>query len=105
MKLNSYVLFVRAFGSPLRLQILEVLKKSPKSVTQICDELGVEQSKISHNLRCLVDCGFVKNKKEGRKRVYSLNKETVFPLMKIIDRHIDKYKDHLVACGVIKEVV
>lgn len=101
MKIDTYYLFVKAFGSPVRLQILELLKKSPKSVMQICDELDLEQSKASHNLRCLVDCGFVKNKREGRKKIYSLNRETVVPLFEIIDKHIDKHKEHLIKCGVI----
>jgi len=103
MKTNSYYLFVKAFGSPVRLQILELLKKSPKSVMQICDELKMEQSKVSHNLKCLVDCGFVKNKREGKKRIYSLNKKTVLPLFKIIDNHIAEYRKHLINCGVINE--
>ncbi len=103
MKSNSYLLFVKAFGSPIRLKILEQLKNSPKSVMQICSSLGFEQSKVSHNLRCLIDCGFVKNRRDGKKRIYSLNKETVVPLFKIIDKHISKNKEHLIECGVISE--
>ncbi len=102
MKLDSYYLFVKAFGSPVRLQILKLLEKSPKAVKEICEELNLEQSKVSHNLKCLSDCGFIKSRREGRKKIYYLNKEVVIPLFKIIDRHILKYKNHLAKCGIIK---
>jgi len=61
------------------------------SVTEICSRLNEEQSKISHNLRCLAECHFLDVKKDGKRRIYSLNKETIVPLMKLVSNHVVKY--------------
>jgi Predicted transcriptional regulators len=97
-----YKLFIKVFGSPVRLKILNSLKSSPKSVQEICKELNLEQSLVSHNLKCLLDCGFVNNKREGKRVIYSINESIVFPLFELIDKHIEKYKDKLISCGIIK---
>ncbi len=100
---KSYKLFVKAFSNRTRFEIIELLKNgNPKNVTEICKELGFEQSRVSHNLKCLIDCGFVEVKQDGKNRVYSLNKDTVYPMLELIDRHIKKYHKHLVKCGVLK---
>ncbi len=61
------------------------------SVTEICDALKEEQSKVSHNLRNLTECHFLDVRQEGKKRIYSLNKETIVPLMKLVEKHVEKY--------------
>jgi DNA-binding transcriptional ArsR family regulator len=71
--------------------ILELLQKGSRSVTEICNELNQEQSKISHNLKCLANCHFIDVEKKGKKRIYSLNQETMVPLMKLVDNHVKKY--------------
>ena len=76
------------------MRILEALMKKPLCVSEICQELGEEQSKISHNLKKLADCRFIEAKQAGKKRIYSLNKETIFPLMKLVDKHTKKYCCH-----------
>ncbi len=91
MKCFSYNKFFETIGCRTRLKILECLKKSPMSVTEICSCLEEEQSKISHNLRCLADCHFLDVKRRGKKRIYSLNKGTILPLMKLVDKHVKKY--------------
>lgn len=102
MKDLSYKFFFKAFANKTRFELIQALSKSPKNVTQLVKETGFEQSRISHNLKCLIDCGFVENKRDGKQVVYSLNNETVQPLLKLIDRHIEKYSRHLVKCGLVK---
>ena len=91
MKCNSYNTFFETIGSKIRLRIIELLHHKPMSVTEICKLLAEEQSKVSHNLKCLADCHFLDFKKEGKKRIYSLNKDTIVPLMKLVDKHVKKY--------------
>ena len=88
---KSYNLFFETIGNKTRLKILELLFERPMSVTEICKALNEEQSKISHNLKCLADCNFVDIKKEGKKRIYSLNKKTIIPLMKLVEKHVRCY--------------
>ena len=102
MKELSYKLFFKAFSNKTRFEIIDSLRKGPKSVSEIIKETSFEQSRISHNLKCLIDCGFVENNRNGKQVIYSLNKETVKPLLELIDKHIGKYSTHLKQCGVIK---
>ena len=91
MKCHAYNIFFETIGNKTRLKIIEALQKSPMSVTEICNAVKEEQSKISHNLKCLADCHFLDVKKQGKKRIYSLNKETIVPLMKLVTKHVAKY--------------
>lgn len=98
----SYKLFFKAFSNKTRFEIIKLLRKSPKHVSDICKELGFEQSRVSHNLKCLVDCGFVNNRYEGKNRVYSLDEKYIMPILKNIDAHIKHYNKRLRTCGVLK---
>lgn len=82
--------------------IIQLLKGGkPKSVGEICEALGFKQSRVSRNLKCLADCGFVTAEQNGKQRIYSLNKDTVYPMVTLIERHISKYQNHLKRCGVL----
>ncbi len=89
MKCPAYDLFFKTISQKGRIQILELLKNNPLSVSEIVSALGEEQSKISHNLKKLADCHIVEIKQEGKRRIYSLNKETIFPLMSLVEKHVN----------------
>jgi DNA-binding transcriptional ArsR family regulator len=61
------------------------------NVTEICEAIHEEQSNVSHNLKKLVECHFIEAEKKGKHRVYSLNKETIMPLMQLVGKHVTKY--------------
>lgn len=102
MKELSYKLFFKAFSNKTRFEIIGVLKRGPKNVSGIIKETGFEQSRISHNLKCLIACGFVENNRNGKQVTYHLNRETIKPLLELVDKHIGKYSAHLKQCGIIK---
>ena len=91
MKCKSYNTFFETISNKTRLKILEILEAKSMSVSEICEVLGEEQSKISHNLKCLTECHFLDVEQKGKKRIYSLNKDTILPLMKLVDQHVKKY--------------
>lgn len=99
----SYKLFFKAFSNKTRFQLINLLRKKPMNVSELIKATGFEQTRISHNLKCLIECGFVTNRREGKTRIYSLNKETIEPLLNIVDKHIGKYIDYLVVCGILKK--
>ncbi len=72
------------------------------SVSQICEQLGLEQTQVSHNLKCLTFCGLVAAVREGKSRIYSVNDETVDPLLRIVDKHLTKYATNLFSCDVLE---
>jgi len=98
--------FFSALSNPTRLAIIETLIEQPKSVNQIVVDLGQEQSMISHNLRSLSQCHFVEARPEGNKgnkRVYSINHETLDPLVKLVENHFNKFCMNFTECQLIVE--
>jgi len=100
---NLHRLFFKAFSNQTRLEIISLLRKKPLTVTEICKKTGFEQSRVSHNLRCLENCGFVKVTPEGNFRKYELDSETIAPIVDLFEKHIQKYKKRLESCGVIQD--
>lgn len=81
-------LFFETLSTRLRWRILEILKKGSKNVNEICKEVKEDQSKVSHNLKKLRECHFIEVKKMGKERIYSLNKETILPLLELVEKHV-----------------
>ncbi|GEM_PF-257898 len=73
-----------------RLSIISLILDKDLTVNEISNQLDLEQSLVSHHLKTLKDHGFVDYNIEGKSRVYSVNKETVRPLMDIMRSHISK---------------
>ena len=83
--------FFSTMANPTRLAALEKLREGPMNVSQLSEALNQEQSMVSHNLRPLVRCRFVHVERQGRERVYALNRETVEALFDIVENHAKKY--------------
>ena len=90
--------FFKAFSNPTRIAIIEELRKGKKCVKELCEALGLEQSRVSHNLSCLVDCGFVEVERVGRERIYTLDKEHILPILEHMDAHLSAYEERLRKC-------
>lgn len=84
-------LFFETLGTKLKIDIIIKLKEKQLNVNELSKRLNQERSKVSHALKSLLECNFIKVKKEGKKRVYSLNKDTIAPLLNIVEKHIKKY--------------
>jgi len=88
----TYLGFFKTLDNETRLSIVLCLNDAQKNVNQLSQELNMEQSRISHNLQCLEKNGFVTVKQEGKQRIYSLNKDTVGPILVAVKKHLKKYK-------------
>ena len=88
---NSYHVFFTNLANPLKIGIILSLREKEKCVNELTKELGVEQSKISHALSNLKSCRIVDVKQKGKKRIYSLNKKTIVPMLKLIDKHAQSF--------------
>lgn len=91
MKCPSYNLFFEIISNKTRFKIIETLTLGEKSVSEICKITNEEQSKVSHNLKKLTECHFLDVKRKGKKRIYSLNKDTVSPILRLVEKHVHKY--------------
>lgn len=84
--------FFMTLGNKQRVHILQYLTTAgPKSVTEITDELHIEQSAASHSLKKLLLCHFVTVKQDGKERIYTINEDTIKPLFEQIERHVQTY--------------
>ncbi len=84
-------LFLETLSTRLKMDIIERLKKRPLSVNELSKQLNQERSKVSHALLSLAECNFVLVEKKGKNRIYSLNKDTIVPLLDLIEEHVTKY--------------
>jgi DNA-binding transcriptional ArsR family regulator len=91
MSFNTYHLFFRNLSNALKIRIVSELREKDLSVNELVDKTGVEQSKISHALKSLKNCRIVSSKRKGKQIIYSLNKDTIIPILKLIDRHAVKH--------------
>jgi DNA-binding transcriptional ArsR family regulator len=87
---RSYKAFFLNFANNTNLRIVSALRMKESNVTGLTKATGLEQSAVSHSLRNLNDCKIVIARREGRERYYSLNQETVVPLLALIERHVEK---------------
>jgi len=88
---ETYDIFLETLANRRRLKIINVIKNNSKNVSQIVRDTKLEQSSVSHNLKRLETCGFVTVRKNGKERIYSLNKKTIKPLMKLIENHVNQF--------------
>ncbi len=88
---KPHKLFFETLGNQTRWDIVHLLISKPYRVTDIAKKLRYEQSLVSHHLKRLETCGFVKAKTNGTERIYHLNKETIAPLLKLVDGHVNKF--------------
>ena len=95
--MNKYYIFFGNLANPLKIEIITKLKIKESNVNQLCKELNVEQSKLSHALKSLKNCSIVNVKKVGKQRIYNLNKKTILPMLKIIDKHEKIFCKHCIA--------
>jgi ArsR family transcriptional regulator len=70
---DTIVAGFHALSDPLRIQVLELLREQELCVCDLCETLGVTQSKLSFHLKTLREAGLVRSRQEGRWIYYSLN--------------------------------
>jgi DNA-binding transcriptional ArsR family regulator len=90
MNKNSYDNFFMNFATKSKFDIIMALRDGPLSVTEITKKVGDEQSAVSHNLLKMAHCHILNVRKDGKQRIYSLNEETVVPLLKLVESHVKR---------------
>ena len=90
MKCKSYNYFFMNFANKSKLDIIMALRYKPLNVSTIAKRINEEQSAVSHNLKKLTDCHILDVEKVGKERIYSLNKDTVIPILKLVEKHVIK---------------
>jgi ArsR family transcriptional regulator len=63
----------KVFTSPVRVEILDILRDGKKSVNELVHITGVSQSNVSQHLHLMKDKGIVMADKKGNQVFYSLS--------------------------------
>jgi DNA-binding transcriptional ArsR family regulator len=74
----------RTLGEPQRLRILQVLESGEKTVGEIVEAVGGQQSNISRHLQTLHDASLVGRRRSGASVVYWISDPDVFRLCEIV---------------------
>jgi ArsR family transcriptional regulator len=80
----------KVFGDSTRLRILYSLFRGEKNVTEICEDLGMGQSAVSHQLRVLKANKLVALRKEGKSSIYFLADDHVKTIIAMGKEHIEE---------------
>ena len=97
-KLSLKAKLFRGLGDSTRLSILESLREGEKTTSQIVKASGQSQSNISNHLSCLLDCGLVKNRRQGKNIFYSLGDKKVSKLLEESDAILSELARGIYAC-------
>lgn len=62
-----------ALSDPLRLQVINLLREQELCVCELCEQLAVNQSKLSFHLKILKEAGLLGSRQQGRWIYYRLN--------------------------------
>ena len=82
----------KVFGDSTRVRILYFLYDKERNVNQISRALSMNQSAISHQLKILKNSKLVKNKRNGKEIIYSLDDEHVYNIINQGLEHINERK-------------
>ena len=80
---------LRAIAHPLRLQIIELLQLNKQlTVTEIHQQLDVEQAVASHHLRILKNKRVVDLERSGKNSMYFLANPAFYEIVRIINSNV-----------------
>lgn len=86
--------FFKIISDSTRLSILYLLKRNERNVSEIVEEMGMEQSAISHQLRILKNSRLVRSHREGKTMIYQLDDDHIFDILKQVRTHINERENH-----------
>ena len=79
--------FFSTLANPTRIAILERLQDGPLNVSGLATVLDLEQSMISHNLKLLEKCNFIRSERRGKEKYVFVNESTVPAIFALVEDH------------------
>jgi DNA-binding transcriptional ArsR family regulator len=79
-----------ALGDWTRRQIFDALKNGPQSVGELAARMPVSRPAVSQHLRVLKDAGLVLDRRDGTRRIYSVDPEGLAGIRAYFDSFWDE---------------
>ena len=80
----------KMFADSTRIKILYDLFDGERNVTEICEDIDMNQSAVSHQLKALKTAKLVKSRREGKSVKYSLDDDHVKTIIAMGKDHIEE---------------
>ena len=81
----TYEVALAALADPTRRQVLERLRRGPRSVREIAEGLHVSRPAVSQHLKVLKEAGLVTGRAEGTRRIYEVDRTGLEAIRQWID--------------------
>jgi DNA-binding transcriptional ArsR family regulator len=80
----------KVFGDSTRIKILYDLFDGEKNVTEICEDLEMNQSAVSHQLKILRTSKLIGSRRDGKQMIYFLADDHVKTIIAMGKDHIEE---------------
>ena len=87
-ELEQIALRFRMLGEPMRLKILQVVCKSPRTVNDIVTMTGSTQANVSKHLALLATAGILQREKDGQCVYYGMKDRLAVQLCELVRAQI-----------------
>ena len=89
-ELSDLAELFKVFGDSTRVRILYDLINGEKNVTEICEDLEMNQSAVSHQLKIVRVSKLINARRSGKAMIYSLADEHVKTIIAMGIEHIEE---------------
>ncbi len=83
--MSTYQNGFSALADPTRRAIFEQLARRPRAVGELAEEFPVSRPAVSQHLRVLKDAGLVDDRRDGNRRLYSVDARGVAAMRTYLD--------------------
>ncbi len=93
--------FYRALGDASRLSLLEFCAVAERTGNECVEHVGLSQGRVSAHLACLVSCGLVSSRREGRYVYYRVDDPKVAELLRLGVEMTAGHAASIAACATV----
>jgi len=95
--------FFRVLSSPIRIRVLRLLVRGERCVSELVDELGIAQPRLSNHLACLRTCGFVAVRRQGTFLYYAVADARLVDILRLSETLAVPSAGALAACSMLRQ--
>jgi ArsR family transcriptional regulator len=87
-ELDQIALHFRLLGEPMRLKILQVVCREPRTVNEIVAATGATQANVSKHLSLLANAGILTREKDGQCVYYGMKDQLAVKLCELVHEQL-----------------